>query len=122
MPTECDSVFDQTDFLRVRGLRVWSQTIERVADLDLDLLRLTFEGARLRYREVKDGNDPTTTVEAWAVKTALAECIDRRQECRASVYRVNMRAFLSQLDSVVLALISHNSFIPLPREEDPFVL
>ncbi len=96
--------------LRVLGMRIWCEAIERFADQDLDLLRLASDGA---YAHAADGMeqgsqvDPEDVVEAVVLNEAIEECIRMREQ---SDYVLSISAFASYLDHIVLWILSLKDF------------
>jgi hypothetical protein len=73
------------DRLRFIAMRVWSSTMERTYDIDLDIIELAAQEAQRRYLEriespvVLSFIEETETIEAWATWHALACQVARRQ-------------------------------------------
>jgi hypothetical protein len=94
------------DRMRFMAMRVWSSTLERTYDVDLDILELASEEARRRYQDLAERSalplsfaEEAETIEAWAIWQALACQVARRQ--RIPVGASGICIFAKDLEKVL---------------------
>jgi hypothetical protein len=99
------------DAMRFMTMRVWSSTMERTAEVDLDICGLACEEACRRYQEMTDRStlplicreDVQKAMEAWATWHALACQVARRQQYAVSAH--GLCTFTHELEDVLERLI-----------------
>jgi hypothetical protein len=99
------------DSMRFMAMRVWSSTMERTSEVDLDICELACEEARRRYQELTDRStlplicreDVQKAMEAWAIWHALACQVARRQ--RDAVGANGLCTFTRELEDTLERLI-----------------
>jgi hypothetical protein len=99
------------DAMRFMAMRVWSTTMERTAEVDLDICELACEEARRRYQEMTDRStlplicreDVQKAMEAWATWHALACQVARHQ--RDAVGAHGLCTFTRELENTLERLI-----------------
>jgi hypothetical protein len=112
------------DALRFVAMRAWSSTMERTAEVDLDICELACEEARRRYQELIDRStlplicreDVQKAIEAWATWHALACQGVRRQQHGVGAHGLCM--FTWELEDTLERLLTP----PTPVFEDMFIL
>lgn len=111
-------VFSFADTLRLHGIHLWSDTIEQIEMLhpELEQLEGVYPKMRANFLDAKgsDHPDPERIVGLWAVKKAWAEVLHRRREGGAAL--LDVRGFLSQLESLILDVTTHNPLLTFSDE------
>jgi len=97
--------------MRFMAMQVWSSTMERTAEVDLDICGLACEEARRRYQELTDRSalslmcreDVQKVMKAWATWYALACQVARCQQYAVGAY--DLCTFTRELEDALERLI-----------------
>src|SRR6266496_276704 len=114
MSTNHNNVFSPCtrDAMRFVAMRAWFSTMERTAEVDLDICELASEEARRRYQEMTDRStlplmcreDVQKAIEAWATWHALACQGARRQQHAVGAH--GLCTFTCELEDTLERLIT----------------
>jgi len=112
------AAFSFPDELRLQGIRLWSDTIEQIEMLhpELEHLEVVYPKMRENFLDAKESDhpDPKRIISLWAIKKAWAEVLHHRREGDAA--RLDVRGFLSQLESLILDVTTHNPLLTFSDE------